>query len=245
MKISPKRWAPGFLAAIAVCLPGVARAGTINLMIGNFDLQFQDQAGGQLFDVANPALAFDVDGTPPVDGFNAGAQQVSTSEFVFNENTVALLMSSGANPDANADGDLFTDVLIDDLGASLTLSDFLENQGAAGGVIDWFSDTGHFLRLSLDPISYIGLNLPMGFGFFNFVATATVVDQNLPANLAFDDQVLVSFNSTDAAFLSGNTMMLASGSLSITGAGSIPEPAAGALVAVAAAACGLTGRRRG
>ncbi|MEN1681832.1 MAG: PEP-CTERM sorting domain-containing protein [Planctomycetota bacterium] len=229
-----KRRSLCFVAAVAACLPGAAMAGTLNMIIGNVDIQF---VGGteELFEVGDPDLAYD----EMTMTFDEGeAQSVSSTEFEVDGVTIpgGLLMDP---PDS-----LFVDLFVPNLGPTLAFGSLEENQGGPDAVLSWFTDTGEFLRLALDPITYSALNFPsFNLASLNIVTTATVIDQNLPTALPLGSNVLVSFTATDAMFLNGGGLALASGAVTITGA-LVPEPGTLGLLMTLSAASGVTRRRR-
>lgn len=229
-----KRRSLCFVAAVAACLPGAASAGTLNMIIGNVDIQF---VGGteELFEVGDPDLAYD----EMTMMFDQGeAQSVSSTEFEVDGVTPpgGLLMDP---PDS-----IFIDFLVPNLGPTLAFGTLEQNQGGPDAVLNWFSDSGEFLRLALDPITYSALSFPsFNLASLSIVTTATVVDQNLPTDLPLGSEVLVSYTATDAMFLGGGGNALASGALTITG-NLIPEPSSFGMIAVLSAACGFARRRR-
>jgi|GEM_PF-4560277 len=205
-----------FLFVVVVYLPTTATAGTINVIVSNVDVQYSGGTTGTLFEVDDP----DFGSSNPAD-----SQVVTSAEFELDGVSQSLLM----NPPTN----IWVDLLVPNLGPSLTLGSLQSDQGGGPGTDDFafelFTGDGFSLQLGIDSINYVAVDIPIaGTGLFNFFAEAKVLSQNLPAGLAFQEDVLLSFIATDAAFLGGpntTTGLLSSGALTITGQSVVPEPA--------------------
>ena len=174
------------------------------------------------------------------------ARNVSTTEFEVDGVTEVLLMDP---PD-----ELLVDLLVQNLGSELTLNTLEMNQGGTGSFefgLDWFDDSGNFLRLGIDTISYSLVETGVaGLNFFNFFANAKVLDQSLPSEvgLGFEEDVLLSYTSTDVMISKGPNqgarLVLATGALTVTGQQLIPEPATGYLMLGVLASMAVTMRWR-
>lgn len=208
-------------ALLALLLPGAARAATINMIVGNLDVTF-DGMNGTLFDLGDS------------DGGNldpSEARRVSSTEFDVDGVTQFLAMDP---PD-----DLLVDLLVTNLGSELTINSLVMGAGGSGSPVfgfDWFDGDGNFLRLGIDSVSYTLVETGVaGLNFFNFFASAKVLDQSLPAAVGFGfaEDVLLSYVATDVMISKGPNggarLMLATGALTVTGQ-QIPEPTAGYLL---------------
>lgn len=208
-------------AAVAAGLSTACSAGTINMIVGNVDVQFVGGTdGGLLHEVSDPDFG-------PLDPTQA--QGVSSTEFEVDSVTPpgGLLMDP---PD-----ELYVDMYIPNLGNTLGFGSLIDDAGGPG-TIDWFTDSGEFLQLTVESINYTAVDFSV-FGVFSFFAEAKVAAQNLPLGLEYQEDVLVSYIATDAMFLSGGSLALASGALTITGE-MIPEPTTAVLAVLGGlAAC--------
>ncbi|MEM8866179.1 MAG: hypothetical protein AAGF31_11605, partial [Planctomycetota bacterium] len=165
--------------AVAVGLSSNASAGTINMIIGNVDVQFVGAAdGGLLHEVSDPDPVSDPAVMPPDPG---EAQSVSSTEFEVDGVTPpgGLLM--------NPPDQLFLDLNVPNIGGTLTFDTLVQDAGGPG-IFTWFTSTGEFLRLEFDAINYTVVDIPLpSLGLFTFFTEATVVSQDLPGALAFEE----------------------------------------------------------
>lgn len=206
-------------AVLMLLVGGSANAATINMFVGNMDVTF-DGVTGQLHDLGDH------------DGGNldeSESRPVSSTEFEVDGVSQVILMDP---PDEQ-----FADLLVTNLGSELTINSLEMNQGGTGSFefgFDWFTDDGDFLQLGIDDISYTIVETGVaGLNFFNLFASAKVLDQSLPDGLAFVEDVLFSYTSTDVMLSQGQgggaRLLLASGSATVTG-DLVPEPTAGYLL---------------
>lgn len=215
------------VTAIALCLSGFAQAGTISMIVSNFDVQYAGNSQKELHEVNDPDIG-------ALDPDNNEAQEVTTTTFRFDG---ALAADS---PVTNPPTRQFVDMLVEDMPESLTLNSYEVNQGSSG-VLNWFTDDGDLLMLQFDSIDYLALE----HGVFSFFAEGTVVSQNLSGGLEFDGDVKLSYTSTDAIYTDDDKHAIASsGALTISGEGTaIPEPMALGLLGLVAPALGFRRRR--
>ncbi|MEX2092939.1 MAG: hypothetical protein WD971_09700 [Pirellulales bacterium] len=224
-------WTATGVLLLGVCMPFVASAATINIILSDVDVIYAgDQGvGGAIYDIT---------------AYNGGDQDttesdvVETAVFELDMNQVATEMTGGGTT-------LYADLKIDGIGASSPKGS-LNNVGANGGGFgfEYFTSDGQFLKLGIDNIDLLITNNTMFF-----TGTASVLSQNLPPNLTFKAGEPVAFSYTAVLpGLVGNpsvTMAVTSGALVIAGE-AIPEPTTMAtlLVGLALSAAGATVRRR-
>lgn len=215
------------IAALLMAAPA-ADAAMINTIIGNFDVAF-DGMTGELTDFNRP-LGGNLS--------SAEARTFSSIEIEVDGVSEEMLMNP---PDA-----LFGDLLIPNLGASLTTGSLVSNAGGDGDIntfgFDYFDGLGNSLRLGIDDISYtlVTTGIP-GLNVFAWFAEAKVLSQSLPGGFQYGEDVVVSYTASEVMVINGGATVVASGAMTITGA-LVPEPSA----AVLAALTGLAGvlRRR-
>lgn len=217
-------------ALVAVGLPLIASAGTINIILSDVDVTYAgDQGvGGAIYDVT---------------GLNGGnkntteADKVSSAVFEQDMVPIANLMSGGGT-------DYYADLRIDGVGATVPLAG-LNNVGSNAGNFgfDFFSSPGNLaFHLGIDKID---LHLTNGVLFFTGTAS-NVTSQNLPGGMAFDTSKPIYFSYT--ATLPGivgspATMAVASGAMTISGT-MIPEPTTLATLALGLAISSVSCVRR-
>jgi hypothetical protein len=217
-------------ALLGVCLPMVAAAGTINVILSDMDVTYLGSAGtnGAIFDAMG--------------GYSGGslavgtADNISTAVFEKDGNVVGTLMN-----------DLHGDLKIDGVGATVPLNTFIPTTGANGNSFgfDFFTTGGATkLRVNVNTISLLLSN-----GVFFFTGQGTVYDQALPYNVQFDttQPVFFSYVATLPAvgLVSPVGMAVGSGAFTISGT-AIPEPATAGLMVLGLilAGCPLARRRR-
>ena len=227
---------------LGACLPIVASAGTINIILSDVDVVYSGaNFGGSVYDVV---------GHPGGNLNPAEADSIKTAVFEKDMVGVGAVMSGDAGF-----GQMHLDMKIDGVGNSLNSlpappgANFHPGIGSNGGGfgLDWFTTVGGYkLQLGIDSIDLLLSN-----GVFFFTGTATVLGQSLPFGLAFDPNlpVVFSYTATLPGLMGpGNaiTGAMGSGALTISGTMIIPEPTTIglALVACSFAGFGATRRRR-
>jgi hypothetical protein len=227
------------IALIVFCLPFVANAGTINIILSELDMTYLGSApgGGSLFDsIAQVGGSF----TPAL------ADSIETAVFELDNNLQGTIQNNHGN------NILYGDVRIDGIGASIstdnTLKTNLGNAAFAYG-IDWFTSAGaggNNLKLQVAKIDMLLTN-----GVMFFTGKANVVGQNLPFGLAFDtnQQVTFSYTATLPGIAGGGESTgsaISSGAMTISGptAPPIPEPTSVALLCTGGLTLGLAVVRR-
>jgi hypothetical protein len=227
-------------ALVGACLPIVASAGTINIIISDSDVVYSGaNFGGSIYDVV---------GHPGGNLNPAEADNVKTAVFEKDMASVGAIMSGDAGF-----GQMYVDLKIDNVGASINSNPVppganfhpgIGNNGGGFG-LDWFTSVGGYkLQLGITSI-----DLLLSSSNFFFTGTATLIDQNLPFGLAFDPNQPIVFSYT--ATLPGlmgpigaRVGAMGSGALTISGT-LIPEPTTIGLALVACSLAGLAaGRRR-
>ena len=211
--------AQGMIAAVvALLLPQAAQSATINIILSDVDVTyFGDAAGGT-------GSIYDTIGHPGGNLNAAEADEIEAAVFELDLETVGTMTS--------ADEDISGDLRIDGVGATLTKGSLQSGIGNNGGGFgfDLFTGSGTRLRLGIDEVDLLLSN-----GVFFFTGTATVLDQDLPFDLAFVANQPVHFSYTATLpVVSGAPSVdraLASGALTISGT-QIPEPAALVLLAL-------------
>lgn len=218
-------------ALLGVCLPLIASAGSINIILSDVDVTYAGNqgVGGAIYDIT--ALN---GGTKNI----TEADKISSAVFEKDMVSVATLMSGGGT-------DYYADLKINGIGATVPLGSL--NNVVNGGLFgfDFFSSPGNVaFHLGIDKIDLLLTN-----GVMFFTGTATnVTSQNLPAGLAFDTTKPIYFSYT--ATLPGiagspATMSVASGAMTISGTNVIPEPATLATLVIGLAlSTGTLVRRR-
>jgi hypothetical protein len=230
------------LAAFAVlCLPIVAGAGTINIILSDLDVLYMgDEMGGAIFDAMG--------------GINGGnlveneADTIGNAYFEMdglpaNGTTAA---STLINNPGNGD-DLKLDFLMTNIGATVPKNVFLPSVGANGNSfgLDFFTDTGFRLRLNTT-----SMTLRISNNVFQFDGEGQLYDQNLPFGLVINQSLPVAFSYTatlPSVPTGGNgfpiAQAVASGALTISGI-MVPEPATNILLCTALGIVGFTVLRR-
>lgn len=215
-----------FLAVTAACLlQTAASAGTINIILSNMDVSYLGSSnGGVLYD--------SMGGVPGGGQDPALADGISTA--VYEVDGLAVGTQVGGSPD-----DIFGDLRIINVGATLTKGILNDDVGANGGGFgfDLFTDSGLQLQLGMTNVDLLVTN-----NVFFFTGEATIISQNLPFGLQFDTSqpVVFSYTATLPAVQAGSTTnaIIASGAFTISGI-EIPEPGAIALLFTAMVAVGV------
>jgi hypothetical protein len=194
-----------------------AQAGTINVMLSDVDVTYlgsADDGAGAIFDALGGYAGGNLDANQ--------ADSVKTAVFENNGAVVGTLMNDTGDAD-----NMYADLRIDAMGASLPVGSFLTGRGNNGGGFgfDWFTASGHNLRLGITSVDMLLTNNVMFF-----TGTATVLSQNLPFGLPgfVPNNIAFAYTATRPG-IDGNgggtttTGAMGSGQLSISGE-AIPEP---------------------
>ena len=139
-----KRLRPGvFLALAILCLPVVASAGTINIILSGVDVSYLGSAAG------NTGSIYDSIGHVGGNLNPAESSEVNAAVFEFNMVDQGMLMSSGGNT-------LYGDLKVDGVGSTLPLT-YTPNLGSNGGGFgfDWFDTAGHKVRLGINKVDVL------------------------------------------------------------------------------------------
>jgi hypothetical protein len=202
----------GVIAAVAaLSLPVAAESATINIILSDMDATYFGDAAG------NSGSIFDTIGHPGGNLNPAEADEIETAVFELDLAHVGTLMTTD-------DDQLFGDLRIDGVGATLPLGTLQTGIGNNGGGFgfDFFTESGMRLRLGIDQIDLLLSN-----GVFFFTGSATVLDQDLPFGLVFATNQPVQFSyAATLPMLNGGPSVsggLASGALTISGT-QVPEP---------------------
>jgi hypothetical protein len=208
------------LSVVAACCFTVAvEAATINIILSNMDVSYAGgESGGVFFD--------SMGGTPGGNLNPALADTLSTAVFELDGNAVGTL--------TDATDDLYGDLRIINIGATITKNVFHPSLGVNGGGFgfDFFTQSGTLLRLGMTNVSAFVSN-----NVFFFTGEATILpgSQDLPFGLQFDESqpVVFSYTATLPAVQQGTTTnsAISSGAFTISGV-AIPEPAAYMLLSV-------------
>jgi hypothetical protein len=237
-----RRAARGVLAALAVfCVPLIAQAGTINIILSDLDVLYMgDEMGGAIFDAMG--------------GINGGnlveneSDSIGSAYFEMDGAPAngTLAASTLLNSAANGD-DIRLDFLMTNIGPTVPKNVFLPSVGANGNSfgLDFFTDTGFRLRLNTT-----SMTLRISNNVFTFDGEGQLYDQNLPFGLVIDQNqpVVYSYTATlPSVPVGGNgfpiAQAVASGALTISGI-MIPEPTTNILLCTAFAMIGLYVVRR-
>lgn len=203
--------------ALLLCpLTSTVDAGTINIILSDLDMIYNNQSGGAIYDMTGKPGGNMLEGeSDPLQGavFELDMTPISGSPFM---------------------NDMWGDFLLDGVGQlskGLAFSTVGSNSDDFG--FQWFDDSGHFLKLNFDQLEVAVTDFVM---LITGVASS-LEDQNLPGGLAFDPNqpIVVSYTAT-LPMTSGDPLeaVLASGAMTISGT-QIPEPASLALAAAATA----------
>ena len=202
-----------------------ATAGQINIILSDMDVTYS----------GSTTSLYDSTGKVGNNQTPAEADEVETAVFELDGNNVTTLMSDIGH-------ELFGDLLIDNMPASLPLGSYQVGIGNSGGGYGFnlFSNDGasstSILSLGIGTIDAI-----ISPGVFFFTASATVLSQDLPGGLQLDPNVVISYTATLPAVQLGSTtnMAIASGAMTISGLMAVPEPTTlGLLVIGMGLACG-------
>lgn len=220
------------IAAIAaLTFPLAAESATINIIVSDMDVTYFGDAADDTGSI------FDTIGHPGGNLDPAEADEIEAAVFEVDLNHVGTLTTSD-------DNELFGDLRIDGVGATLPLGSLQTGIGSNGGGFgfDFFTEAGNQLRLGIDQVDLLLSN-----GVFFFTGSATVLDQDLPFGLVFNTNEPVQFSYTATLpVLNGGPSVdraLASGALTISGT-QIPEPATVLMLLAGIAAAVIGWRRR-
>ena len=138
--------------------------------------------------------------------------------------------------------DMRADVLLSDLPGVLPLGAAgVQSISQAGFGFEWFTSTGHFLKVMIEKVDIILTN-----NVFFFTAEGTVDSQNLPEDMEFEENVTLSYVASLPAVQQGGqetSTASASGALTVSGnAVLVPEPASSLLVLAMAGVCVIAPR---
>ena len=191
--------------------PATSSAGTINIILSNFDVTYLGSAA------ENTGAIFDAMG-----GISGGTLNPATADEISNAvfesgGVVVGTMMSGVN-------DLHADLKISGVGSTLPLNTFLDPIGNNGNTFgfDFFADSGEKLRFNTDKIKMF-----LSPGVIFFTGEGTVYDQDLPFGLKIDASKPVQFSyvATLPAVGLSSPVNMAGGSGAFTISGQmIPEP---------------------
>jgi hypothetical protein len=219
-----RRLTQGLIAAMAALFfPLAAQSATINIILSDVDVTYFGDAAG------NTGSIFDTIAHPGGNLSPAESDEIEAAVFELDLGQVGTITTTD-------DNELFGDLKIDGVGATLPMGSLESGVGNNGGGFgfDFFTEDGDRLRLGIDEIDVLLTN-----GVFFFTGSATVIDQDLPFGLVFDttQPVQFSYTATLPSLNGGPTVdrALASGALTISGT-QIPEPASVLMLVLAAAA---------
>jgi hypothetical protein len=224
------------LVLAALCLPLAAQAGSINIILSDMDVNFlgsADDGAGALFDAMGGYAGGNLDENT--------ADRIKTAVFEVDGNIVGTFMDDVGEAD-----DLYGDLRVDAVGATIPLNTFLPSVGNNGGNFgfDFFTeDADESLQLNITNVSLL-----LSPGVFFFTGQATIKSQDLPFGLAFDTTKPVYFSYTATApgvnGTSPTAMAIGSGAFTISGEMVIPEPTAIGLATIITLAVTALRRRR-
>lgn len=132
--------------------------------------------------------------------------------------------------------DMRADLLLSDLPNVLPLGGGIQSISQAGFGFEWFTSTGHFLKVMIEKVDII-----LTSNVFFFTAEGTVDSQNLPDDMEFEENVTLSYVASLPAVQQGGqetSTASASGALTVSGNSVlVPEPASSLLVLTMAGVC--------
>ena len=222
--------------AIAAMFAASAQANVINTLIHNFDVEY-DGTTGQLFDLERP------------EGGNLSGVEGRTVSAFDIEVDGNIEVSKTNPPDA-----IIGDLLVNNLGGNLTINELVNDIGGNDDPLafgfDLWIPGGSRLRVGIDDISYTLVPTPIpGLSVFSFFAEGKVYDQDLPNDLAYSEDVIISYTATNVDLetvtvgqgVTAEDLVVglqASGVMTITGTmgTAVPEPLTGVLALIAGAA---------
>jgi hypothetical protein len=224
------------IVAVAVlCFPALAQGATINIILSDMDVNYlgsADEGEGALFDAMGGYAGGSLN--------ESQADRIKTAVFERDGNIVGTLMDDGGDAD-----DLFGDLRVDGVGASIPLNVFQPSAGNNGGNFgfDFFTNNGaESLQLNITNVSLL-----ISPGVFFFTGQATLRSQDLPFGLAFDTSKPIYFSYTATApgvnGVSPTSMAIGSGAFTISGE-LIPEPATIGLLGLGLTALAVGAIRR-
>ncbi len=210
---------------LGAMLSSHASAGTINIILSDMDMIYNNQAGGAIYDMTGkPGGNMDANEADPLQGavFELDMTPITGSPFM---------------------NDMWGDFSLDGVGQltkGLNFASVGANTDDFG--FHWFDDAGRFLKLNFEQ-----LNVAITDNVFLITGTASSLDsQNLPGGLAFDPNqpIVVSYTAT-LPMTAGNPLeaVLASGAMTISGTMLIPEPSTVGLAMLSAGSLLVTRRR--
>ena len=224
---------------IGFSLLPAAEASTINIQLSDQEITYLNDMGGTIFDSSDQ------------DGGNLDPTEADIlTSATFNLDGNAPPASGGNNVIMLGDGSgpLYGDFLIDNVGASIPISNVMLSTIGGGGVgfgYDLFTSPAGvpLLRLELDEMQIL-LNAAVVL----ITGKANVVGQDLPFNLAFDtsQQVDFAYTATQPGIVGSTVaeLFIAGGTVNISGQMFIPEPSCLGLLFTCAAGVALAFGRR-
>lgn len=223
------------LLAVGLLVLGVqsaSQAAMLTVNLAGFDVRFK---GNDSIIVDDTADAYDPNGDP------ADANPLDAATLT--NNSTMMVIGDWMRP---AD-QIYGDLLIEDGLANLA-PNTLTNVPLGAGTNEflWFVDDGTELRLRFDTLNVqrtvLGGNLSE---IFIMTGSATVLAQNLPGGMAYENNVGFAYIASDSMFIGDDNGLALTGVVTITGEMRvIPEPAALALACAGGLAMVAFPRRR-
>ena len=209
---------------VAVLAANLSQASIINMILSDVDVIYQ---GGD--EIIYDAMAQAGGNLDPTE-----ADQLSSTVIEVDGVIQPVLNESSI--------DMRADLLLSNLPAVLPLGGAgLQNISQAGFGFEWFTSTGNFLKVMIEKVDILLTN-----NVFFFTAEGTVDSQNMPENMALDENVTLSYVASLPAVQQGGqttSTASASGALTISGnAVLIPEPTSSLMVIAMAGTCMLAPR---
>ncbi len=159
------------------------------------------------------------------------ADEVSSATFVKDGSIQPVLTETSI--------DMRADLLIGNVPGVLPLNGAVQSISPSGFGFEWFSSTGHFLKIVLEKVDIL-----LTSSVFKFTAEGTIESQNMPEGLNFEEFVTLDYTSTQPAVQQNSEneteSATAKGNLVIEGIVSavlVPEPASSLMVIAMAGVC--------